>query len=214
MSKNGRAGKVRGDTIGKNYTKSRIWERLKEPKKEKSFWETRKETIAETKELANALLALRKEGITDRKELVPKIQALRGEANQLKEEKEMLDKKNKVYKDVAKYLIAVQQGTALREEAARRNFFQRKRFLTLHKEELDAADLAEKRLGEHGVHTNVDPEKVMELVKQKDAESERLGKEMEKIRERILTLEKARVALENAQHEQEKKQERREEREL
>ena len=133
----------------------------------------------------------------DDKWLREQIQTLLEQAKHLKEESTTLEKKIRAYKDAAKHLITVQRGTALREEATKMFFFSRRKFLKIHKDELGAVEIAKKQLEAYGVHTNVDPEKVMDLVSQKEAEHKKLIKEAEAINERILSLEKQKATLYN-----------------
>lgn len=74
---------------------------------------------------------------------------------------------NSNYTNIAKYLVIYNKYKPLKEAALQKTAFQRHRFEAIHKEDLDTFDFAAAQLEKNGIMTNADPEKVIELAKQK-----------------------------------------------
>ena len=137
-SRNGRAAKCRGDRIGEDYTKERILARLAAPQLAKdaaqnapiitsakaenkaaerqSLWQLRREKIAATKGLAEALIMLRSEGVQYEEDIAERVNELTEKAAQTRERMKELSDKSQQYKTVAKYLLAFQKYSPLKVE--------------------------------------------------------------------------------------------------
>lgn len=221
VSSNGRAGKVRGDRIGAEYTKDRILERLAEPK-EKKFavgrqpetqsadpasgsvlppvffsydkkveWQARNTRLAATKELAAALMTIRKEQIMGCDDFSNKLTHLQNQMVEMRGTIKQLDEKNEQYKTVAKYLIAYNQHLPVYQELQKQNRFTRQLFEKRNSGDLTAFKYAVEQLEKVGVNTNVDPDKVIALVKEQDGKVVELFGQLRSVEDRILNIRKS-----------------------
>ena len=241
VSKNGRAGKCRGDRIGADYTKERIIERLQAPKKKKrekvyrdepkkkqgqgvdrspvfaSFdkkveWEARKTKLANTKELAAALLTIRQEQIQSEPDFAIHIQQLSDKVLEVKGAVKQLNQKNQQYKEAAKYLLAFQQYLPIKQGVANQTFLTKKKYLARYESELAAFDHAAIQLERMGVNSSVDPQKVLVMVKEHDGQIKSLSDQIENLSKKLEQIKQARdlvnrVMSKDAEREPEREQE-------
>jgi len=104
-----------------------------------------------------------------------RISALTEQAAEVKKTIRELSDKNKQYKDVAKYLLTYNQYLPIEQEAASKSIFQKKKFIHNHEGELAALEHAAAQLEKRGVNSNVDPDKVLNLVKDHDSKIDELS---------------------------------------
>lgn len=210
-SKNGRAGKCRGDRIGTDYTKERILERLQQPKDQKRDvptpetyageieWKSRKTRLAETKVLAEALLTIRKENISCDADFSVRQAEIEGKKEAVAGTIKTVDSKNLQYKRAAKYLLTLREFGDVWNQYEDLGTVSRKgqKFAALHEGELKAYAHAAAQLEKMGVKSNVDPDKVVVLVKEQDARSAELQQRHRDLCQRSDTLKRAQELVES-----------------
>jgi len=211
---------VRGKTIGENYTKDGIIQAIENktktleqpnignkktrskgnfshPKKvpvtlnKRVTYETRKQKITATKELANMLVLLRRETIHKLSDFDIRLDTLKGQSKVLKGDMKQLDGKNAQYKEAAKYLVSYHQYLPIKQQNDQQSMFTKKGFYNTHQSELLAFDHALKQLEKLSINTTVNPEKVVELVKQQTDQISALQAQYKQTDNRIHELKKA-----------------------
>jgi len=210
---------VRGKTIGENYSKDGIIEAIKNktktleqpnirnkkrskgnfshPKKvpvtlnKRVTYETRKQKITATKELANMLVLLRRETIHKLSDFDIRLDALKGQSSVIKGDMKQLDRKNAQYKEAAKYLVSYHQYLPIKQQNDQQSMFTKQGFYNSHQSELLAFDHALKQLEKMSINTTVNPEKVVELVKQQTDQISDLQAQYKQTDNRIHQLKKA-----------------------
>lgn len=218
----------RGDRIGEGYSKEKILERLAAPKHKKKVeqkeqvdnktdfsydkkvrWEVQRSKLASAKELAGALLTIRRENIQQESDFDIKIDNLLEKAASVRKIMKEIAEKNQQYKNVAKYLLAFKQYLPIQQEFEKQTSITKKKFANLHESELRAFDYAAKQLEKLGVNTNVDPEKVIALVKEQDRKISDLTTALKEVIEKIDSIRRAQQLVKNAKKitEQEPEQE-------
>lgn len=230
----------RGDRIGEEYSRDKIIARLVAPKRKelqkpeefkrrgeqrtvsvpqpvfpsydkKVEWEAQRTMLAATKELAAALLTIRQENIQQKSDFEVRISELSEEAAGVQSTMTELSGKNQQYRNAAKYLLAFNQYLPIKQELERQLPFRKARYAGLHEGELAAFDHAAAQLEKLGVNTNVDPEKVLTLVKEQDRKVSELSAALKEVSVKIDALRKAqRVVNEIHQQPQEQLEKRRE----
>lgn len=236
----------RGDRIGEEYTREKIVARLEAPKErvlqkaeetkrrgeqiaaaapqpvfssydKKVEWEAQRTTLAATKELAAALMTIRQENIQQESDFEIRISGLSEKAAGVRSTMTELSGKNQQYKNAAKYLLAFNQYLPIKQELEKQLPFRKAKYAGLHEGELAAFDHAAAQLEKLGVNTNVDPEKVLTLVKEQDGKVSELSAALKEAAAKIDALRQAQQLVKDIQKameqpEQDKKKERREER--
>jgi len=211
---------VRGKTIGQGYTKEGLIEAIKNkakihkqpskgttpsrlkgdlhnPKKvpftlnKRVAYETRKQKITATKELANMLVLLRHETITKLSDFEIKIDALKTQSKVIKGNIKQLDGKNAQYKEAAKYLVSYHQYLPIKQQHDQQTIFTKKGFYNSHESELLAFEHAIKQLEKLSINTTVNPEKVVELLKEQTGQILALQAQYKQTDSRINELKKA-----------------------
>lgn len=157
-------------------------------------------TLSDAKELANVLRLLRGEQIADRKDIELRISALAEQTEALHSKIQDIDVKNEQYKKAAKYLSAYQRYTPVLEAAEDLRGRKRSSYEVLHEGELTALRHAITQLDKMGVNTNVDPEKVLELVRKQDQEIDRLRDDIKAVSARIEEFRSAQRIVDTVQH--------------
>lgn len=170
-------------------------------------WQARKTTLAATKELAAALLTIRNEGIQQEGDFDIRIETLTEKASSVRGTMKELNVKNGQYKDAAKYLLAFNQYLPIKQEAAKQTRFTRQRFESRYESELKAFDHAAAQLEKLGVNTNVDPDKVINLVKDQDSKIAGLSASLQEVTGRIGSIRNAYELVQRIKQEQGKEQE-------
>lgn len=151
----------------------------------------------ETKELAASLLFLRKEKIKEINEFDLKINEILEKTKEIRSEMKTLDEKNNQYKEAAKYLVAYNKYLPIKIEYEKKSFITKDKFYKKNESELLAFEHAVKQLEKLKVNTNVDPEKVIGLVKQQNKKIEELRKLFKIEESRIEELQKNKSTIEN-----------------
>jgi hypothetical protein len=190
----------RGDRMGEDYTKERIIERLTFQKEETRVSTSQREMptfdkdierkslqtrLANTKELAAALLTIRNEKIERVGDFEVRIQELSAKAADVSNTTKELEDKNKQYKDVAKYLLAVRQYESVKQAAERKSPFGKNKYVSLHEGEIAAYDHAARQLKAMGINANVDPDKVLAMTHDQDKKIYECKANLKEVSERI-----------------------------
>lgn len=170
-------------------------------------WQAQRTKLSATKELAAALLTIRKENIQQESDFDIKVNELLEKASGVRSTMNDLAEKNKQYKDAAKYLLAFREYLPIKQEAEKQTLFTKKRFLSKHESELLAFDHAAAQLEKLGVNTNVDPDKVITLVKDQDSKISDLSTALQKVTDRISDIRKAHELVESIKNEPKRNQE-------
>jgi len=211
---------VRGKTISENYTKEGLVEAIKNkaktqeqpskgkknarlkgdlhnPKKapltldKRVAYETRKQKITATKELANMLVLLRHETISKLSDFEIRIDTLKAQSRVIKGDMKQLEGKNAQYKEAAKYLVSYNKYLPIKQQNDKQSIFTKKGFNSRHESELLAFEHASKQLEKMSINTTVNPEKIVELVKQQTDQISELQAHYKQTDSRIDELRKA-----------------------
>jgi len=211
---------VRGKTIGRNYTKEGLVEAIKNkairqeqptkgktherlkgdlhnPKKvpftlhKRVIYETRKQKLTATKELAHMLVLLRHETISKLSDFEIRIDALKAQSRVIKDDMKKLDGKNAQYKKAAKYLVSYHQYLPIKQQHDQQSIFTKKQFYNQHQSELLAFEHAFKQLEKMSINTKANPNKVVDLVKQQSVQISELQDQYKQTDSRINELKKA-----------------------
>lgn len=232
----------RGDRIGEEYTREKIVARLEAPKErvlqkseetkrrgeqiaaaapqpvfssydKKVEWEAQRTTLAATKELAAALMTIRKENIQQESDFEIRISGLSEKAAGVRATMTELSGKNQQYKTAAKYLLAFNQYLPIKQELEKQLPFRKAKYAGLHEGELAAFDHAAAQLEKLGVNTNVDPEKVLTLVKEQEGKVSELSAALKEAAAKIDALRQAQRIVKEIYQQPKEPQEKRKERE-
>lgn len=232
----------RGDRIGEEYTREKIVARLEAPKErvlqkseetkrrgeqiaaaapqpvfssydKKVEWEAQRTTLAATKELAAALMTIRQENIQQESDFEIRISGLSEKAAGVRSTMTELSGKNQQYKNAAKYLLAFNQYLPIKQELEKQLPFRKAKYAGLHEGELAAFDHAAAQLEKLGVNTNVDPEKVLTLVKEQDGKVSELSAALKEAAAKIDALRQAQRIVKEIYQQPKEQQEKRKERE-
>lgn len=180
-------------------------------------WQAQRTKLAATKELAAALLTIRKENIQQESDFDIRIGTLSEKATTVRSTMTELSGKNQQYKNAAKYLLAFKQYLPVKQELEKQTLFTKKKFAGLHESELRAFDHATEQLEKLGVNTNVDPEKVIALVRDQDGKVSDLAAALKEVTAKIDSIRRAQQIVKDIQRateqpEHDKKKERGEDR--
>lgn len=198
-STNGRAAKIRGKTIGENYTKEKILERLSGKKREKNIEDypvidgvriTPK--LSDLRGLERTLQTIRQEQIHGISDFDNKLADLKDRSAEVKRTIKELNDRNTQYKNAAKYLLTYQKYQPIFEGLQKHNFISRKKYITKYSGELEEFRFAVEQLNKMGVNTTVDPEKVMNLVREQNEKAMSINEQLNRVNSRIEDIRKAR----------------------
>ena len=153
--------------------------------------DSRKVTIARIHELGNALRTVRRESIRSEDDFASRLDQLKLRSAEVRESVRTLQQKNKQYVQVLKYLKAWHEYLPLYHEKEQLRGTKKKRFEQLHAGELNLFAHADKELEKLGIHTSVDPEKLMGLIRDQEARTASLGADLKRVEDRIAQLKKA-----------------------
>lgn len=203
-SLNGRAAKVRGKTIGDDYTREKILQRLSGDRTVPIGLEAQfarnynnQRSRAELRNLEVALQLIRQENISDVGDFDERIRTLKERLQEVKESIKELSEKNKEYQNAAKYLIAFHRYRPIFEDFQKQNFVSRKKFGEKFSGELAEFRFAAEQLERLGIDINADLGKVMNLVKEQDGKVNTLGEQLARIKDRLEKIQKARGIVEH-----------------
>lgn len=180
-------------------------------------WQARQTKLAETKELAAALMTIRKEAITGYGDFEIRLTELQAKSSGVKGTMKELDGKNAQYKNAAKFLLAYNQYLPIFQELQKQNFITKSKFESRYSGELAAFKHAAEQLEKLGVNTSVDPDKVIALIADQDGKVKKLSEQLRTVDSRIMSIRKAQTIVQQIttaapDQEKDKQQERREER--
>lgn len=215
---------VRGNTIGEQYSKEAILQRLQQsPEEKQSAWEkkkqreierekqseycqsikrkSRKSRVAATKQLAQVLLTLRNENIQNESDFEKQIQEILEQIQQSKRNMQEINKKNKEYKDVAKYIATFHKYLPVKQEYEKQFFF-KKWYAARYQGELQSFDHAAKQLEKLGISSDTDLEKILEMVKYRDQRSKEISEEIKQLKKRMKELQTAQQMVQQLQQDQ------------
>lgn len=189
---------TRGDRIGAKYSWAGINARLaansERPAESYDQQLTRRprwEQIADTKALAAALLTIRTEQVQGDADFGRVADELTLKAGEVQAALTELEAKSQQYTTAAKYLLAIQQNGPIKQEAALQPVEKRAWYSARYEGEISAYDYAAAQLEKMGVDINVDPAKVLELVKQQSGKAAELKKDLAAVQGRIDAIKKA-----------------------
>ncbi|HHY08917.1 MAG TPA: relaxase/mobilization nuclease domain-containing protein [Corynebacteriales bacterium] len=189
-------------TRGRNeYTRDNIIERLKNTEKtikkdeainmesasydKKIEWKSYNTKLAETKELASAITTIRNEKINNYNDFDDKISNLLNIVGEIKSSMKILDEKNIQYKNAVKYLVAYNDYLKYHEEYQKKGILTKQKYFNKYESEIRAFNHAVDMLNNINVNVNVDPDKVMNLVNEKDKEIDTMHSKINFIENRI-----------------------------
>ena len=177
----------------------------------------RRNTLSGTKALANTLLLMRQENINQHDDFDIRLSELQQQAQQIRGTIKEIEDKTSQYKKAAKYLIAFNQYLPVKQEASQQNPLFKKKFERQHESELQAFDYAAEQLEKLNVNTNVDPEKVLALVKNQEEKGAELSASLKTVTEKLESIQDAKDIVREIQQNKpleqgEKKKDREEER--
>lgn len=147
-----------------------------------------KASLSQTKQLANYLLFMKTENISSEKDFDSKLLSLQEQLSTASNSIKTLRDKSAVYKNAAKYLIAYNQYLPIKQAADRQLPFAKNKFLRDNESELKSFDFAAAQLEKLGVNTNVDPDKVKELIINQDHQIQDLSNSVKEITDKITTI--------------------------
>lgn len=151
----------------------------------------RRSQLAETKQLAQSLLLIRQEGITDMEGFASRLADLERKQASLQASIATLQTKNEAYKKAAGFLVTYHTYLPVKLASMELSGKARRSYELTHKGELDAWSYAEGQLEKLGVMAEVDPDKVLALVKEQDREISALKAQAGELSSRAAALERA-----------------------
>lgn len=166
------------------------------PLDKKVAYLSRKQQISATKEMAATLVLLRRESIAKVSDFDVRIDSLKEQCQIIKGDIKQLDSKNSQYKEAAKYLVSYNNYLPIKQQYEQQSMFKKRNFYSRYESELLAFDHADKQLEKLGVNTNVDTDKVVELVRQQTEKTTELHSKFKQTENRIDELKKARGIVE------------------
>nr|WP_315021737.1 relaxase/mobilization nuclease domain-containing protein [uncultured Aminipila sp.] len=159
-----------------------------------------KNRLIDTKRLAEALFTIRKENINQMGDFENKIEELMTKSNEMKDLMKTLDEKNMQYQKAAKYLITFNEYLPIKQELATHSVFTRKKFAQKYESELKAFEFAVEKLENMKVNSNVDPDKVLNLVKEQGRQVSEVNLKFKHINVQIEKIREVKKLVEELQH--------------
>ncbi len=192
---------VRGKTIGERYTREGILDRIANKTQEKDNVQDDYPTIIKRQSLKSklenthlffeALNTVSREDIKNYDDFTCRLEELESKIGEVKTTIETLETKNLQYKEAAKYLMAVQRYAPVAEKLEGLKPSVRERFIKNNQQELEYYKHAVYQLEKINVNLNVDPDKVVELVKSQDAKTGELSEALKVVEERAKRIQQA-----------------------
>lgn len=156
---------------------------------------SKKQQIIDTEQLASILVMIRRENIKKLSDFDLKISIIKEQRITASEDMKQLELKNGKYKEAAKYLVSYNKFLPIKLQYEKQSILTKKGYYKKNESELLAFEHAEKQLEKLGVNTNVNPDKVIELVKQHTEQVAELHDLYEKNDTRISELIKAQAII-------------------
>ena len=187
---------VRGYSIAGDYSKEKVEEkiRLKDIiKPQRSFCEeiehlSKKTTLRDTKELANALLVINHERISSLDDFSIRENQIDQMIGDVRNKIITIEEKNKQYNIAAKFLIAYDETNSTYAEYQSLKGRKRERFYKNNKSAIDKYMLSVSQLEKMQVNTTVDPNKVVNLVKEQIRQAESLDSTVQELTDRYAAI--------------------------
>lgn len=174
----------------------------------------RRELLAETKQLTSALLLIRQEGIEDAAGFDARLKELAQKQASVQDSIGKLQARTAAYQKVARYLVTWHEYQPVKLQAMQLSGKAQRSFERTHEAELSAWSYADRQLEQMGVRPELEPEKVLALVKEQEREENELKVQADRLADQTAALEAARQELERVQQEGRRTQERPKEQEL
>lgn len=143
-------------------------------------------------DLLDTLATIKHEEIASTTDFDACISIIDNDINVANEKIEELKRLNSSYTSIAKFLVVYNKYKPIKEAALKKAGFQRMRFEQIHAAELSEFDFAAEQLEKNGIMTNADPDKVIELAKQKLKSVSDLDAEINSCKQRATKIRKAR----------------------
>ncbi len=128
----------------------------------------RRANIAGAAAVAEALMVIRQEGFQSVEDISAAISSLQKDLVVANQGIDEMQRKNEEYKIAAKYLLAYRETAPVQAAYEECSKFKREGFRRAHSEDLQKHAYAIGQLEKMGVSVNVDPEKVLELVRKQE----------------------------------------------
>lgn len=154
-------------------------------------YKSRDKKIAETKELANALILIRKNKITCIDDFDVRIKDAQIKINDIRASMRKIDEKNIEYMSVVKYLKVCEQYQPIIDEVRRKSLLTSTKYVHSNQNEINAYDNALKQIRKRGLDLTIDTDKVIEMVQNQKKHGETLLKEVENIENYVNDISKA-----------------------
>lgn len=162
-------------------------------------FQARRTKIAATKELAAALLTIRREDINQYSDFELRYSEVSDKSQEVQETMKLLDEKNRSYKDVAKCLVTYNEILPIIEGAESQPTRNRQKYLNHYAQEIERFNFAVKRLEQHNVKLNVDPDKVTALVQEQDRKVSALNETFKEAQNRLVAIRQAQNVVDRVQ---------------
>lgn len=163
----------------------------------------RKDQLAQTKRMADALLLARREGFTSLEDFTGRVAELQTLQEGLQSKMQGLRERAEAYRTVHKYLVAYHTYKPIQLELMSTPAYARKQYTMQHEGELAAWRHAEERLKHLDVPAEIDPDKVQELIRTQEQEITALRRQADELAKQAVELEQAREVLRESQQAQE-----------
>ena len=128
----------------------------------------RRMTITDTKMLAATMLLMREEKLTKISDFDNLIKDYKERASELTAGIKNIETKISGYRAAQKYLIGFNEHLSVKQKLETLSGKQKTRFAAIHKSELLAFEYAIEQLNRMGVNSNVDPDKVNNLIREQE----------------------------------------------
>lgn len=159
----------------------------------------RRKLLVETDKLFNALLLMRQNGIEDMGGFGARLDSLKAKQASLQETVKTLQTRNAAYQTVARQLVTYHDYLPVKLQSMELSGKARRSFEYTHEAELSAWSFAAGQLEKSGVQPEVDPEKVLALIKEQERELKELKAQADRLAEEAKALEDARDELKRVQ---------------
>ena len=184
---------VLGANIHKYYDNPKTYKVNKNAKQQIDFdnfgdyieYVNKEKAIASVHEMADLLNIIHDENIKKLPDFNDRIEELRKDSFEVKETIKELDQKSIKYKNVAKYLNTYNKYKKIKMKYEKQLPFLKKRYYKKNESELKLFNRAEQKLNDLGVNTNVDPDKIINLVEKQSDDLDKIKSDFKNLNERL-----------------------------
>lgn len=155
----------------------------------------RRQKLADIHQMAEHLQVIGRYNIESFQDFDSRLAELRQKQVSIQASIEALRERNAAYKAVAKYLTTYTTFKPVQLKAMQLSGSARRSYEANHKGELAAWSAAARELDKRGIMPEVEPEKVLELVREQDRQIDELKQQSEYLAEREVELENAKSAI-------------------